>query len=183
LYKCRGCWAFQMNADLREKGWADKLCEALVIFVGVILLLCLVCGFVALHVFIVLALNETNNDSVQAACGAVSRVAWGTLIAEILVTWGIVLAFVAVYYSDGFKRDRELQINCAGYAYLIFSIIVCVVGFAFKSALRRPACMDVLRAHSAGMDRALLVDLFDTFVYTHLGVVIVFLLSLCAMVF
>jgi hypothetical protein len=158
-----------MYSHVRERGWDEKIGEALFGVLGFILSLALVTGFIALHVFICIALAATDNAVVLAACGADGRALWGALLAEILVSWAIVAGVAFIYDAKAFERDKKACVGGTIFIYFLFSFAIVGVGIACRQgpATRSPGCTDTLRTHSAGMDRALLVDLFDGFFIYH----------------
>jgi hypothetical protein len=166
------------SPDAWPRGWDDIIGGVLFGFFFFILMLALVCGFFALHAVIVIALAETNNDVVLAACGGDSRTVWAVLISELVVTWGIFLGFWAVYNKKDADSAKNARVWTAVVCYFVFSVVILICHVTCRYAMGRPVCMDALRAHSFGMERALLVDLFDVFYAVHwfavVGTIIVF---------
>jgi hypothetical protein len=157
-----------MHPNEWDRGLGDKIGQALFVVLGFILAFAIVSGFIALHVFIIITLAQTGNDVVFAACGEGARAAWGTLLAEILVTWTIVAGYFAIYDSEASDSDKNACNFCAIVSYTLFSFCISIIGVCYRYSVGLPAYMDVLRAHSAGMDRALLKDFFDVFWIAHL---------------
>jgi hypothetical protein len=162
-----------MYSHERERGWDEKIGEALFGVLGFVLSLAFVTGFIALHVFIWIALAATDNAAVSAACGGDGRALWGALLAELLVSWAIVAGVAFIYDAKAFEGDKKACVGGTIFIYFLFSFAIVGVGIACRSSTRSPGCTDTLRTHSAGMDRALLVDLFDGFFIYHCVVMVV----------
>jgi hypothetical protein len=157
------------HEDVWEKGWDDKIGQVFFIIVA----LAIVCGFIALHVFIIVALAAIDSDTVFAACGGDGLTVWVTLAIELPVWWLICVVFCAMYHNMPTENDQKQCAYCTMVVCWVFSAIVVIIKSICATSMHRPACMDVLRANSAGMDRALLLDLFVVLSWAHVGVLII----------
>ena len=168
------------HEDVWEKGWDDKIGQVFFVIVA----LAIVCGFIALHVFIIVALAAIDSDTVFAACGGDGLAVWVTLAVELPVWWLICVVFCAMYHTMRTENDQKLCAYCTMLICCVFSAIIVIIKSICETSMYRPSCMETLRANSAGMDRALLLDLFVVFFWAHvivliIGVVIFFVLNCC----
>ena len=155
---------------MNVKSFSVSLCFAIALFSVVL-------GSVSLHLFILLALADTKNDQVKAACGGADASVWRLVLAQPLVFWTIVIVF------DGFGNETRAYsappevLKCqisAFWLYAFACLVMWLMGRAQSEIVRaNAACMDSLRAHSLGMERALLIDMFDVLHWMNFGVLVV----------
>jgi len=162
------------------RGWRHHVVDFTVACFAVAILLSVVLGFVALHVFIVLALAGTNNDNVRAACGEAGEWVWSLVLAQPLVFWFFVVLFGGFTpacetheHTTSQKEDAARCYNCTFWIYGSACFVMFIAGLMPAIGVRsNAACVDSLRSNSFGMERALLIDLFDCLHWTNCGVAV-----------
>jgi hypothetical protein len=168
------------HEDVWERELYDKIGQVFFIIVA----FAIVCGFIALHVFIIVALAAIDSDTVFAACGGDGLAVWVTLAVELPVWWLICVVFCAMYHTMHTKNDQKHCAYCTMVICCVFSAIIVIIKSICETSMYRPSCMEALRANSAGMDRALLLDLFVVLSWSHvfvliIGISICLILSCC----
>jgi len=118
-------------------------------------------GFFTFIIITIGALVDTNKDEVRTVC---EGDAWTVLLLELLIPWAVMLTgSVCICCSE--KHVMQFFVGWFILCYGIFSgvMFLGVVQTETRKMQNDVMCMDVLRAHSLGMNRALLVDLLAFF--------------------
>lgn len=133
-------------------------------------------GFFALIVIAFGALVDSNTDEVMLACG---KTLWVIVLLELVVPW-VVGALGSMCFYCGKELRSFLFTVWFGVWYGVFSFVMCL-GYIQEETTRihkNEMCMDALRAHSLGMNRALLLDLMSFFYILNMIVLSVIVICL-----